>query len=380
MDPTIQLLCDLVAIDSVNPTLVPGGAGEARIAEYIAAYLNREGLEVTVREAAPGRPNVTGRLRARGTGRGRSLLLCGHMDTVGVEGMKAPFTPEIRDGRVYGRGAQDMKGGLAAALAALVALAHSGGRLNGDVMAAAVADEEHSSIGAEALVTTCRADGAVVTEPTDLTLVTAHKGFVWLEVETRGRAAHGSRPAEGIDAIAHMGRVLGALEALDRRLQDGPRHPLLATGSLHASTISGGREWSSYPDFCRLQVERRTVPGETVQRVAGEVRQALAALAAADPYVRAELKVVFARSPLELDAAHPLPSALAQALGQAGRPTACAGTTFWTDAAILAEAGIPSVNFGPGGAGLHSVEEYVRIEEVQVCRDLLISLARRFCS
>src|SRR5262245_29715179 len=216
MDPCLALLRDLVAIDSVNPKLVPGAAGEGAIADAVGAHLRRLGFDVVVQEAAPGRPNVIGILEGRASG--RSLMFCGHVDTVGVEGMSAPFDPREADGRLYGRGAQDMKGGIAAMIdAARVAAAN--GFANGRPIVAAVVDEEYASVGADALVREWRADGAVVTEPTDLQIGIAHKGFAWVEVEARGRAAHGSRPRDGRDAILRMGRVLARLERLDRDLQ-----------------------------------------------------------------------------------------------------------------------------------------------------------------
>src|SRR6185369_1316998 len=178
---------------------------------------------------------------------GRSLMFCGHTDTVGVEGMDRPFGAEVRDGRMYGRGAQDMKGGVAAMIGAARRIVESGGLDRGRLLIAAVVDEEHASLGADALVTRWRADAAVVTEPTGLDVAVCHKGFQWVRVETRGLAAHGSRPREGRDAILRMGRVLHRLEALDRRVQSGRAHPLLGTASLHASLIDGGHELSSYP-------------------------------------------------------------------------------------------------------------------------------------
>ena len=217
MDSVIRLLRDLIAIDSVNPSLAPGGAGEAGVAERIAAELRAAGIDAELTDAAPGRPNVVGVIEGRTPG--RTLLLCGHMDTVGVDGMAAPFDPIARDGCLYGRGSQDMKSGVAAMVDAAAAVARRGGLPAGRLIVAAVADEEHASAGADLLVGEHRADGAVVTEPTDLRMATAHKGFEWVEVETRGRAAHGSRPADGRDAIVHMGRVLGRLEALDATLQ-----------------------------------------------------------------------------------------------------------------------------------------------------------------
>src|SRR5438552_3702775 len=206
MDPAIRLLRDLVAINSVNPTLVPGAPGEREIADAVAAAMRRSGLDVSVEDAGGGRPNVVGVLEGRI--RGRSLMFCGHTDTVGVDGMEDPFTPVERDGRVFGRGAQDMKGGLAAMIDA-ARLVTRGGLRAGRLVIAAVVDEEHSSIGADALVKTWQADAAVVTEPTDLAVVIGHKGFAWLEIEVTGRAAHGSRPMEGQDSTLRLRQVLG---------------------------------------------------------------------------------------------------------------------------------------------------------------------------
>jgi acetylornithine deacetylase len=381
MDPAIRLLRDLVAIDSVNPSLVPGAAGEAGMAQAVAAHLRRLGLDVEMQEAAPGRANVIGVLEGRG--KGRSLMLCGHLDTVGVEGMEAPFDPVERGGRLYGRGAQDMKGGVAAMIDA-VRLVAEDGLPSGRLIVAAVVDEEYASIGADALVTRWRADGAVVTEPTDLQIAIGHKGFAWFEVQTKGRAAHGSRPREGRDAILRMGRVLQALEALDRQLQAAAPHPLMGTPSLHASIIEGGRELSRYPDRCALKLERRTVTGETQAVVTGEIEDILARLRGADAEFEASLTPLFSRPSYEVAADHDLPIALARALRRAG-PQAeepadgFVGMSFWTDAAVLGSAGIPSVLFGPGGAGLHSVEEYVEVQDVLRCRDTLAALARGWC-
>jgi acetylornithine deacetylase len=376
-DTLVRLLSDLVAIDSVNGALVPGGAGEAQVADRCAQELRSIGLDVTVRDAAPGRPNVVAVLE--GARPGPALMLCGHTDTVGVAGMAAPFDPVVRHGRLYGRGAQDMKGGVAAILGAVRTLA-DGGLDAGRVVVALVADEEHLSLGADALVREWTADAAVVTEPTDLTIAVGHKGFAWVEVEVRGRAAHGSRPREGRDAILRMGRVLSGLERLDRALQDGAEHPLLGTGSLHASLIEGGRELSSYPDRCLLQAERRLLTGEPVETALEEVRALLASLVELDPELEAEARAIFGRPAYETPAGHPLPSLLEAALVRQGRSAQRGGATFWTDAAILGHAGIPSVVFGPGGAGLHGLEEYVRLDEVAACRDALVDLARAFCA
>jgi len=374
-DPCIRLLRDLVAINSVNPTLVPGAPGEGEIATAIAAEMRRGGLDVTMAEAAPGRPNVVGVLEGRAPG--RTLILCGHTDTVGVSGMTDPFTPVERNGRLYARGAQDMKGGVAAMIDAARLLAQRG-LDRGRVVVAAVVDEEHSSIGADAFVKTWRGDGAVVTEPTDLAIAVGHKGFAWVEIVVEGRAAHGSRPAEGQDAILRLGRVLGRLERLDGELQRRPAHPLVGTGSLHASIVSGGHEWSSYPDRAMLQIERRTLPGEHSRTALEEVETILNELKREDATFRGRATGVFGRPAYEIARDHDLPRQLGDALRRIGREPQVVGASFWTDAAVLGHAGTPSVLFGPGGAGLHSIEEYVNVGDVIVCRDALVELARAF--
>lgn len=368
MDP-LPVLKALVSANSVNPSLVPGAPGEAAAAAVARDAMRAAGLEVVMQEAAPGRPNVVGVLEARA--KGPSVMLCGHLDTVGVEGMVDPFVPHVKDGRLYGRGSQDMKSGVAAMIAAAGELAASWSR--GRLIVAAVIDEEFESLGAEALVREWHADAGIVTEPTDLTLAIGHKGFAWLEIITRGRAAHGSRPEEGRDAIARMGRVLVALEARDRELRARQPVPFQGTGSMHASLISGGRELSSYPDKCAMQMERRTVSGEDEAVVQAEADAMLARLRGDDPEFEATARLVTYRSAYCLDPAHALVAAMRRAIGQTERAQTPIGMSFWTDAAILAGAGIPAVLFGPGGAGLHSTSEYVNVEDVYACRDILIT-------
>src|SRR5262245_37709164 len=377
MDPAIRLLRDLVAINSVNPTLVAGAPGEREIAEAVAAAMRRIGLDVSVEDAGGGRPNVVGVLESRT--KGPSLMFCGHTDTVGVAGMNHPFTPVERDGRLFGRGAQDMKGGVAAMIDAARVVAERGGPPSGRLIVAAVVDEEHSSIGADALVKTWRADAGVVTEPTDLAIAIGHKGFAWIDVDVAGKAAHGSRPADGHDAILRLGRVLTRLEALDRDLQARPPHARMGTASLHASFIEGGHELSSYPDRARLTMERRTLPTESDSAPLDEVVEILQSLAREDPSFRATARAIFGRPAYEVSAGHPFPNMLADAFGAvAGRDARMVGASFWTDAAVLGHAGTPSVLFGPGGAGLHSVEEYVNVADVLMCRDVLVQLVERF--
>jgi acetylornithine deacetylase len=333
-------------------------------------------MDVDTQQVASGRPNVIGVLE--GSAPGPSLMFCGHIDTVGVDGMSAPFDPQVRDGRVYGRGAQDMKGGVAAMIDAARVIARDG-LSAGRLLVAAVADEEFESLGADLLVTQWKADAAVVTEPTDLQIAVGHKGFAWFEVQTRGTAAHGSRPLEGRDAIFRMGRVLQALEALDRELQSRAPHPLMGTASLHASLITGGRELSSYPDRCTLHYERRTIAGETDASVERELTQILDALGRNDPEFAATSRRVFSRPCYEIAATHELPRTLQRAAQAQGITAPLTGMTFWTDAAVLGASGTPSVLFGPGGAGLHSVEEYVVIADVIACRDALAALGRAWC-
>lgn len=375
MDSAISLLKDLVSIDSVNPSLVAGGAGEGQIAAAVAERMRRIGLDVEIDEVAPGRPNVVGVLEGREPG--RSLMLCGHLDTVGVDGMADPFLAREHDGRLYARGAQDMKGGVAAMIDAARVLTRD--RFpRGRLIVAAVIDEEFASLGADALVRRWSADAAIVTEPTDLQIGVGHKGFAWVDIETHGRAAHGSRPKDGRDAIIRMGRVLNALELLDRELQSRAPYGLIGTGSLHASIIAGGRELSMYPDRCLLRMERRTVGGEDDAPLQ-EVRQIIQRLTSADPEFEATATLGFSRPGYELPADHDLPAALHSTAAGCGLAAPFSGLSFWTDAAILAAAGIPSVLFGPGGAGLHSTEEYVNVDDVAACREVLARFAVAWC-
>ena len=376
-DRTIDILRDLIAIDSVNPSLASSGGGEAEIANAIAATLRQGGLDVEIQEVAAGRSNVIGILEGRQ--QGRSLMLCGHMDTVGVAGMDAPFDPVQKDGRIYGRGSQDMKGGLASMIAAVLRIAENGGLAAGRMLLAAVVDEEYASIGADALVTKWKADAAVVGEPTDMKIAVGHKGFEWVEITTEGVAAHGSRPADGRDAIMRMARVLARLEKLDREVQSRKPHLIHGTGSLHASLINGGRELSTYPDWCTLQMERRTIAGEPNRCAFLEVEKILDDLKSEDPEFKASAKFLFSRPPYLTPEDHDLPQMIGALVAGRGMKPVRGGMTFWTDAAILGEAGIPSIVFGPRGAGLHSTLEYVFEEDVLACRDILIELATGFC-
>lgn len=371
-----ELLEKLVSIDSINPDLVPGAAGEANLARFVADWLTQAGLTVEIDEPAPGRPNVVGIVR--GTGGGRSLMLNAHLDTVGVAGMEQPFTPRVEGNRLYGRGAYDMKASLAACM--LTAARAKQMPLRGDLIITAVADEEYASIGTASIVKRWRADAAIVTEPSHLNLCVAHRGFVWLEVETHGVAAHGSRPALGVDAIAKMGHVLVGLEQLDRELRANPTHPLLVSGSLHASLISGGQELSSYPASCVVGIERRTIPGETQAVVEGQIQAILDRLAAADPQFKATVRTTLVRDPFEIAQDAPIVQMVkAKIQEKIGHEPKIYGDQPWMDTAILAEAGIPAVIFGPTGAGAHAVVEWVDLESVAACTEVLTATVAEFC-
>jgi len=375
-DDVTALLAELVAIDSVNPTLVPGGAGEAEIASFIAGWARDAGLEVQELEETPGRPTVL--VRVRGTGGGRTLLLCGHTDTVNVEGMTDPHAPRIDGDRLHGRGAYDMKAGVAAALVAARDTASEG--LAGDVVLAAVADEEHASLGVQEALRVVRADAAIVTEPTELQVAVAHKGFVWSEVHVKGRSAHGSRPSLGIDAIVRMGPVLTELRALDEGL--GARdHPLLGRGSVHASLIDGGVELSSYPGHCVLGLERRTLPGDTGRDVERELAALLDRCRAGDPSLAVEQRTLLVREPFEVDQHAEIVGLVRAAAGDVtNEPPRVSGASYWADAAFIAAAGIPTVMFGPGGDGAHAVEEWVSLSDTEAVARTLTAVARRLCA
>jgi acetylornithine deacetylase len=371
LDYLTRTLIELVQINSANPGLWAEGAGEAEIANYLGVAMRQLGMEVHLDEIAPQRFNAVGVLK--GTGSGPALMWNGHLDTVGPNGMSQPFQARVQGGKLYGRGSQDMKGSLAAMLCALRALQSAGIRLKGDLILAGVADEELTSLGTQDLLCHYPTQAAMVTEPTELRLCLAHRGFVVYEVETTGRAAHGSRYDEGIDAIIHMGRFLAELDGLEQALRLRPPHPLVGPPSLHASIIRGGTEYSTYPAQCRLELERRTCPGESTESTTPELQAILDRLAQADPKFQASLHSTLARPPFEVDPQAAIVQSAAKAWSrQTGKPFNPGGVPFWTDAALFSEAGIPTVLLGPNGHGLHSAEEWV---DLQSCLDLASILA-----
>lgn len=377
---TIDLLRTLVSIASVNPVLVPGGPGEAEVARCLAAACERLDMAVTVEQVAPGRPNVVAVLRGSDPDRGRSLLLNGHTDTVGTAGMDHPFTASLRGDRLYGRGSDDMKGGLAAMVGAVAALKRARVRPLGDVILAFVADEEHASLGTAAVARTGRADAAIVTESTGLRICVAHKGFVWATIRTAGRAAHGSDYATGEDAIFRMGRVLAALERMDREELPQRSHPLLGRPSVHASLITGGEGLSTYPPSCELAIERRTLPDESDDEVRGELEAVLAGLRRDDPRFQASLEVPLTRPGLEVARDSEIVRILGRAVARRlGAVPEFVGLGAWFDAALLSQAGMPTVLFGPSGGGAHAAVEYVEVPSVISCAEVLAQTITDFC-
>lgn len=373
-DELTTLVSDLVAIDSQNPSLVPGAAGEGEIADFIAGWAKKADLGVDVLHDTPGRPTVL--VHSSGRESGPTLMLCAHTDTVGVGEMEQPFTPRVDGDRMYGRGVYDMKAGLAAALVACREARRLG--LPGDVIVAAVADEEHSSIGVSEALRHVRADAAIVTEPTELAVATAHRGFVWIQIEVHGVAAHGSRPHLGKDAILKTGPILVALADLNEQLRTR-QHPNLGSGFVHGGLIAGGREESTIPDLCTLIIERRTLPGESTADVEQEIADLLAACRKVDPDLSTHSRTTLARPPFDIDDNLPFVQLVArQAAEQLGQQPEVGGVSYWADASLIAAAGVPTVLFGPSGGGAHAREEWAMLSSIRLCTGVLISTAAEF--
>ena len=371
-------LSELISINSVNPKLIPGAPGERQIATCVADRMERLGLEVRSFEPDQGRVSVLG--TRRGSGGGPSLMLNAHYDTVGVENMLRPFEPLVHKGRMRGRGAFDMKAGLAASLGAVKALGAARIDLKGDLLLAAVADEEYASLGTSDLLNHVSPDAAIVTEPTQLQICVAHKGFIWLEVETLGKAAHGSRVDLGIDANMKMGHFLTKLSILEEALRERTSHPLLGAASLHAATLAGGSELSAYAARCRLGIERRTLPGENAEKAIAEIRAILQHLESEDPSFKSSLTTLLVRDPFEVQ-----PDARIVEVVQLAAAAACDGTPeligdhLWMDSALLSAAGIETVVIGPSGRGAHSAEEWVDLESVEKLTAILTRSAIEYC-
>ncbi|HXT16946.1 MAG TPA: ArgE/DapE family deacylase [Gemmatimonadaceae bacterium] len=367
---------ELVRIDSRNPSLVPGGPGEAKVARALRDVLVSWGFRAELHEAVPGRPNVVARVGKAGA---RSLMFNGHLDVVGIDGMShAAWDAAESNGLIYGRGSCDMKAGVAAMCAAAARIADD---IEGEVVIAAVADEEFESIGTRALVESgVRADAAIVTEPTRLCIMPSHLGFVWLDVTTTGRAAHGSRWDLGVDAIRHAGLFLAELDRFDGGELATRSHRLLGRPSVHASLIEGGTGMSTYPETCTVRIERRTIPGESVEQVEAEIMSLLNTCAERRPTFHGTVRTTFSQGPSDVSMNAPIVQALDRAMRWVDEEVRVEGMTAWTDAALLNAAGIPAICFGPGDISLaHAAEEYVPVAEIERATTVLARLAVDWC-
>jgi acetylornithine deacetylase len=368
MTRTEKLLAELIALPSVNPAFLPPRhphAGENRVADFLAATAAHAGLEVEFQKVLPGRSNLIARLLPRNKIR-QTILLAPHLDTVGADGTK--FIPQRKNGRLHGRGACDTKGSVAAMLTALFELANSKSRpLETEIVFAGLVDEEHAQAGSRALARSgFKADLAIVGEPTKLQIVTAHKGSLWLELETRGRAAHGATPQFGKNAIHEMARIVDLLETdYAARLRKW-KHPLLGAATVNVGTISGGTQPNIVPDRCKITVDRRTLPGETDAGVQREIKKFLAAKNLSAQVADRKLAPAF---PLETAHKLPLVQKFLKIVGQ----TKPLGVHFFCDAAILSSGGIPSVVFGPGDvAQAHTADEWISLSELERGKNLLL--------
>lgn len=369
MTETGKLLSELIALASVNPAFLPTGdarAGEQRVAEYLAAVAARAGLEVEIHPVLQGRPNLVARLTPPGRIRQR-ILLVPHLDTVYAEASQ--FTPRVERGRMIGRGACDTKGSMAAMLGAVCQLARSNPRPgNTEIIFIGVVDEENAQAGSRAVISGgWKADLAIVGEPTRLQAVTAHKGSLWLRLETRGRSAHGARPELGRNAIRAMSRVVEALESPYARWLRKRRHPLLGSATVSVGTIQGGTQPNIVPDACAIDIDRRTLPGETEAGVRREISRFLR-----KRNLKAGLDSTKAVPclPMETDPDLPLVRSFLRTLGQR-KPI---GVHFFCDAAVLAEGGIPAVVFGPGDiAQAHTADEWISLHSLERARAILVN-------
>jgi acetylornithine deacetylase len=371
----IRLLNDLVRINSVNPTL-SGGPGESEAAEYIRHFLDLLKVDAEIHTVAPGRKNVLALIS--GSKPRNSLLLNGHLDTVGVEGMPDPFHLKREGDKLFGRGTYDMKGSLSVMLLLAEHFTRHPPAL--DVWLTFTADEEDKSMGMEYLAdkwlpaVAPRPSGAVFLEPTELDIGICHKGFIWYEIEVIGKAAHGSRPSEGIDAILPLKAALEKLSILQSELVAGPRDPLLGHASLHPSMIAGGSEFSMIPAASKLVWERRTLPGELSDTLDLELQRVIKAVQNSPGGHQVTGREVFVRQAYRA----PGDADIVRRLQAASPPSELVGLPFWTDAAIAGWAGIPAVLFGPAGHGAHATDEWVSLASLVRVHAVLKSLIAEY--
>lgn len=361
----VSTLLDLIRIPSENPFDEPPRQGfrEVEMAAYLERRLVALGFEVWRQEPLPDRVNLIARLP--GCGQGPTLMLAGHLDTVRTIGYPDAYEAKVRDGRVYGRGACDMKAALACYVGVAAALHRAGVRLAGDLYIAGVADEEFRMIGAKYIGQHGpRVDGVIVGEPTELQICTAAKGRVSTRIITRGRAAHSSVPETGINAIVKMAQIITALEEYRQQLATVPPHPLLGTPRFTQSVIRGGVQANMVPDYCELEVDRRILPGETQDQVYAELERVLARLSTSDPELRWEItEPTWLVKAHEIASDHPLVGALRRAaVAVCGSDPGVSGFTAGSDAP---EFGSPAVICGPGSLKqAHTTCEYVPIADM----------------
>jgi succinyl-diaminopimelate desuccinylase len=358
-----ELVAALVAIESVNPELVPGGGGEAEIAEFVAGWLRGAGLEVEVDEAAPGRPSVLA--TAPGTGASRSLMLNAHLDTVGVEGMERPFEPVLLDGRLYGRGAYDMKGGVAAMMCAAHDLA---GQEDVRVRLMIVPDEESEDIERRSSDDLVRrgyvGDFAITGEPTNLHIGIQAKGVLAARIHVRGRAAHGSTPWAGDNAIVKAVDVFRRIESMPFSRESSE---MFDRPSINLGRIVGGDAPNKVPDACVMDVDIRYLPNQDPGDILEEIR--------AIPDL--EIKRTLVYPPAHVSRSNPYVQALGHVVGGSTEgESVSVGRDGASDAVSFLRAGIPAVEFGPAGAGHHGPEEWVSIRSLARYRQLLVDFAR----
>lgn len=380
-DYLVKTLHQLVKINSVNPDLTPGAPGEIEIGNFIAAQLTKFGFEPKIQNLAANRINVISLIKGSPSvsEQGPSLMLNVHMDTVGVENMTDPFSATIEDGKLFGRGSLDTKAGIAAILAMVKGIADNDILLTGDLLLAFVADEEYGSIGTESLLADHVTDSAIVIEPTDLDICTSHKGYGLFEFTTLGKAAHGGKPLEGIDANRHMGIIMGKLNDLSDNLKEVKPHPLLGIPSMHIPTIKGGSEPFTYAAKCILQLERRTLPGETLKDVLAEYQSIIDEITISDSDFTANVKTIMWRDPYQITKDDDIVVQLTNAIEKVtqSKPNYIAHS-WWEDSGLTGKAGINTVVLGPKGAGLHTTDEWVDLESVYVLANILLNVSMTY--
>ncbi|MBU8878104.1 M20/M25/M40 family metallo-hydrolase [Bacillus sp. FJAT-29790] len=368
----LELLRELIRIPSVNPTLAPEeGHNEMKIAEFAVEWLKKHNVDARIELVEPGRPNVFAEV---GDGDGPTICLCAHLDTVGTAGMEiAPFEPKVEGDRVYGRGSCDMKAGIATIMSTAATLA-AAGSIKGKLILALVCDEEYASIGADHYVLHHKADACILTEPSDLKMVIAHRGFLWGKVTTSGRSAHGSRWDLGNSAISKMGNVIVGLDHLDKNVLRNRREDLVGPASMHVSLINGGVGVSTYAPDCQIHIERRTLPSENVDSIKSEIERVIQNASEGSLIDWYFQRAPFSCDPNELIIKHVTESYKSLLSREPER----VGWGFWTDAAIFQQAGIPTVNIGASGFGLHEPVEWVDFESVFLNTNILINTAKTF--